>query len=89
MSISLGIKLDEMTESRLKALARSVDRAPHWLIKTALAEYLDREEQALRERKEDEVRWRRYQETGEAIDQERVLAWLDALAQGRDETCPR
>ena len=82
-----------MTESRLMALTRSVDRAPigsskHGLIKTALAEYVDREEQALREREEDEARWRRYQETGEAIDQERVLAWLDALAQGRDETCP-
>jgi predicted transcriptional regulator len=82
-----------MTESRLKPLARSVERAPIGLskqgpIKTALAEYPDREEQALREREEDEARWRRYQETGEAIDQEPVLTWLDALAQGHDETCP-
>lgn len=89
MSSTLGVKLDENTQARLKALARSLDRAPHWVIKTALTEYLDREEQALRERLEDDARWRRYQESGQAIDQARVLRWLDALAEGRAEPCPK
>ena len=37
------------------------------------------------ERQEDEARWARYQETGQAIFQERVMQWLDNLAEGRRE----
>jgi predicted transcriptional regulator len=43
---------------------------------------------ATRERQEDEARWARYQETGQAISQERVMQWLDALAEGRRKPCP-
>jgi predicted transcriptional regulator len=89
MTATFGVKLDEHTQARLKALAKSLDRAPQWVIKAALAEYLEREEQSLRERREDEERWQRYQDSGEAISQEPVLRWLDALAEGRAEPCPK
>lgn len=88
MATTLGIKLDDSTRERLKTLAHSLDRAPHWVIKTALIEYLDRQEAALKERLEEEARWTRYQDSGEAIPQDRVMAWLDALAKGRKEPCP-
>ena len=88
MASTLGIKLDDATRERLKSVAQGLDRAPHWVIKTALMEYLDREETSLREKLEDEARWARYQETGQAIPQERVMQWLDALAEGRREPCP-
>lgn len=89
MPTTFGVKLDEATQQRLKAVAKGLDRAPHWVIKTALTDYLDREEVALREREEDEARWKRYQESGQAIEQERVMRWLDALAAGRREPCPK
>lgn len=88
MSSTLGIKLDDTTRERLKRVAQGLDRAPHWVIKTALLQYLDKEEAAQRERQEDEARWARYQESGRAIPQERVMQWLDALAEGRREPCP-
>ncbi|MCP5279652.1 MAG: toxin-antitoxin system [Thiobacillus sp.] len=88
MSSTLGIKLDDATRERLKSVASGLDRAPHWVIKTALIEFLDRQENALREQQEDEARWARYQESGQAISQERVMQWLDALADGRREPCP-
>ena len=88
MSSTLGIKLDDATRERLKSVASGLDRAPHWVIKTALIEFLEREETALRERREDEARWACYQEAGQAISQERVMQWLDALADGRREPCP-
>jgi predicted transcriptional regulator len=86
---TLGIKLDDATRDRLKSLARTMDRAPHWVIKTALLEYLAREEAAELERQEDEARWARYQAEGQAIEQERVIAWLDQLAEGQPAPCPR
>jgi predicted transcriptional regulator len=86
---TLGIKLDDATRERLKTLARAKDRAPHWVIKTALLEYLAREEAAELERQEDEVRWARYQAEGQAIEQKRVIDWLDQLAEGMRAPCPR
>lgn len=80
---TLGIKVDAKTRERLKALGRKKDRATHWLIKKAIDEYLAREEQLERERREDEKRWERYEATGEAVPNEKVLAWLDELAAGK------
>ncbi|MGX1124862.1 trifunctional transcriptional regulator/proline dehydrogenase/L-glutamate gamma-semialdehyde dehydrogenase [Pseudomonas sp. HLS-6 TE3448] len=39
---TLGVKLDDPTRERLKAAAQSIDRTPHWLIKQAIFNYLER-----------------------------------------------
>ena len=39
---TLGVKLDDPTRERLKAAAQSVDRTPHWLIKQAIFNYLEK-----------------------------------------------
>ena len=85
---TLGIKVDSETRERLDAVAEAKDRTPHWILRRALAEYLDREERRERDRLEDETRWERYALTGEAVPHARVGTWLDALAEGRDEPCP-
>lgn len=85
---TLGVKVDDETRARLRALAEAKDRTPHWVLKTALAEYLDREERREAERVEDDARWQRYVVTGESVPHEDVSAWLGALADGRDEPCP-
>jgi RHH-type proline utilization regulon transcriptional repressor/proline dehydrogenase/delta 1-pyrroline-5-carboxylate dehydrogenase len=86
---TVGIKLDDETRQRLKAVADELDRTPHWAIKTALAEWLGRQESVLKERREDDARWARHQESGQAVPQERVMQWLDALAAGQSEACPK
>lgn len=88
MAETLGIKLDEETRQRLKALGELRDRSPHWLMKAAIESYLEREERYEREKREDMERWENYQFTGKAIPQERVLEWLNDLAQGKDVPCP-
>jgi predicted transcriptional regulator len=86
---TIGVKVDEATRARLKALAKAKNRSPHWVMKEALAEYLTREEQKERERQEDQARWERYVLTGEAVHHDRVRQWLRGLADGRDDQCPR
>ena len=86
---TLGIKVDETTRARLIALAEAKDRTPHWILRTAVAEYLEREEHKARERREDAARWERYLLTGEAIDPDVATTWLEALAEGVDAPCPR
>ncbi|WP_374439175.1 trifunctional transcriptional regulator/proline dehydrogenase/L-glutamate gamma-semialdehyde dehydrogenase [Pseudomonas panipatensis] len=44
---TLGVKLDDATRERLKQAAQLLDRTPHWLIKQAIFNYLERVEGGL------------------------------------------
>ncbi|WP_436893731.1 trifunctional transcriptional regulator/proline dehydrogenase/L-glutamate gamma-semialdehyde dehydrogenase [Siccibacter turicensis] len=39
---TMGVKLDDATRDRIKAAASKIDRTPHWLIKQAIFNYLER-----------------------------------------------
>ena len=89
MTTTQGIKLDEQTQKRIKALAAKRDRSPHWLMKTAIENYLEREEQYEREKTEDMQRWANYELTGQAIDNAEVTQWLNKLENGQNEPWQR
>lgn len=83
MATTQGIKLDDETRQRLKALADKKKRSPHWLMRSAIEDYLQREEQYETEKAEDMARWENYVLTGKAIEHEGVEAWLEDLSQGK------
>ncbi len=83
MATTQGIKLDDKTQDRLKALAEKRKRSPHWLMKTAIEGYLEREENYEREKSEDMERWKRYQLTGSSVDQESVERLLTELSEDK------
>ncbi len=89
MAATQGIKLDEDTRNRLKALGELRNRSPHWLMRTAIQTYLDREEIYEREKREDMERWERYQLTGNTISDDTAAGWLNNLAEGKDTPCPK
>ena len=89
MTITQGVKLDESTCQRLKALAKLRDRSPHWLMRTAIEKYLEQEEHYEREKVEDMERWERYQLTGNAVPHQKVKNWLDQMASGKETPCPK
>lgn len=89
MTVTHGVKLDEGTKARLKALGKARGRSPHWLMRTAIETYLEEEEKVEREKEEDKRRWENYQLTGHAIDHAQVTAWLEALAEGKAIPCPK
>lgn len=86
---SRGIKLDERTQERLKALARLRDRSPHYLMKAAIEGFLDREEAFEQEKRDDRERWERFELSGEAVSQEKAATWMRALADGQAEPRPQ
>lgn len=83
MANTQGIKLDDQTRQRLKALALKRDRSPHWLMKAAIEDYLDREEHYEREKAEDLQRWEQFELDGVSIDHTDVEPWLNQLADGK------
>ena len=89
MSTTQGIKLDENTRARLKALAKKRKRSPHWLMRTAIEDYLKHEEQYEAEKAEDAARWEHYLITGKAIDGNSMEKILQDLAKGKTVKWPK
>ena len=81
---TVGVKLDDDTRARLKKLGDSRQRSTHWMVREAVARYLEVEERYEREKTEDMARWAHYVETGHAVPHETVTAWLDELAAEAD-----
>ena len=85
---SKAVKLDDATYSRLKALGESRQRAPHWLMKEAIKQFLDREEAAESRKKDTLERIARFEKTGESIPFEVVDAWLATWGTENEGKCP-
>ncbi len=82
---TVGIKLDDETRQRLSALGEARERSPHWLMKRAIHEYLEREEEKERATRETLSRWQRYELTGEQVSHHAVSTWLETWGQGNEE----
>ncbi len=89
MATSQGIKLDDNTQARLKALAEKRHRSSHWLMRTAIEEYLDQQEHYEQEKSEDMARWEQYVMTGVAIEHSKVESWLGDLSQNKTSAWPK
>ena len=78
---TIGVKLDAEIRERLRNLGEAKRRSTHWLMREAIARYLETEERYEREKAEDQAEWDRYIETGTAFANEEVRAHLNELAE--------
>lgn len=85
---SKAVKLDDETYDRLKALGEARKRTPHWLMKEAIRQFLDREEEAEHIRFDTLERWKRYEATGETVGHDVVDAWLETWGTDQEGKCP-
>ena len=84
----MAVKLDPELKERLLRLAAAKKRSPHWIMREALREYTEREELAENLRQETLKRWETYKVTGETVDNEAVMAWLDTWGTDHETKCP-
>jgi predicted transcriptional regulator len=59
-----SVKFDSSTKDRLQRLAESRERKPHWLMKEAIEQYLEREEKRQAFRQDAIASWEEYQASG-------------------------
>jgi predicted transcriptional regulator len=85
---SKAVKLDDETYKRLKALGEARKRTPHWLMKEAILQFLDREEEAEHIRQDTLKRWERYATTGKTVSHDAVDAWLETWGTEGEGKCP-
>ncbi|HLB05278.1 MAG TPA: ribbon-helix-helix protein, CopG family [Thermodesulfobacteriota bacterium] len=69
--------LDHELRDRLKKLGTAKHRSPHWIMREAIREYVEREEEAEKLRQETIERWKAYKKDGKHVSNEAMIAWLD------------
>jgi predicted transcriptional regulator len=83
-----SVKLDAATKDRVQRLASVKQRSTHWLLREAIEQYVEREEQQEHRRQEALAAWEAYQTTGLHVTAEEADAWLAKLEAGEDAEPP-
>jgi predicted transcriptional regulator len=78
------LKLDPMTEARMRRLAKARGKSAQELISDAVIRYLEFEEGRERVLQDANAAWNEYRATGQHVTAEEADAWLDRLASGED-----
>ena len=76
---TVGIRLDDRTQDRLKELGKRRDRSPHYLMKEAVHKYLEHEEALEAERDLVQARWEKFELTGEVVPHDEIKSWAKSL----------
>jgi predicted transcriptional regulator len=84
----VSLKLEQSDHDRLKMLADSKQRKPHFLMKEAIRQYLDREEARESFKQEALASWKKYKETGSHLTGDEVDTWLDTWGSKREKAVP-
>lgn len=71
-----SIKLDEELKGRVQHLAEARRRSSHWIMREAIAQYVDREEKRETLRQDTLQAWDEFQGTGLHATAEEVDKWL-------------
>ncbi len=80
---TLGVRLDDTIQERLKKLGKRRDRSPHYLMKEAIEAYLTHEEAIEAEKALLTKRWQAFELTGEIISQDDMKLWAASLANNK------
>jgi predicted transcriptional regulator len=84
-----SLKLDTKTKERVQRLAEARRRSPHWVMREAIEQYVEREEKREQFRHEALAAWTHYQSTGLHVTTEEADAWLAKLEAGKDAAPPK
>jgi predicted transcriptional regulator len=84
-----SLKLDPETKERVQRLATARRRTPHWILREAVEQYVEREEQQEQLRQAALAAWNHYQETGLHVTGSEADAWLAKLEAGRHAAPPK
>lgn len=84
-----SVKIDSEMKSRIKQLADSRQRSSHWIMRTAISEYVSREEKRESFKQEAITSWKQYQATGNHLTGEEVGEWLSTWGTEKEAELPR
>ena len=84
-----SLKLDSAMKERVHQLASARRRSPHWVMREAVEQYVEREEKREQLRQDVLAAWADYQTTGLHLTAEEADAWLAKLEAGKRAVIPK
>lgn len=84
----VSLKLEQAEHDRLTILAESKHRKPHFLMKEAIRQYLDREEFRESFKQEALASWRKYKASGQHLTGDEAAVWLDTWGSKQETAIP-
>jgi predicted transcriptional regulator len=84
----VAVKLDPDVHARVRELARVQRRSAHFLMREAIAQYVEREEKREAVRQDALRAWAEYQATGRHVTHAEADEWLARLEAGQDVEPP-
>lgn len=86
--MATSVKIGDELKKRIQRLAQARQRTPHWVMREAIRDYVEREEAKERVRQDAMRAWEAYQENGQHLTFEEADAWLARLEAGEDVEPP-
>jgi len=87
--MATSVKLDDDLKNRVKHLAETQQRSSHWIMRKAIHDYVEREEQREALKQDALHAWESYQENGLHLTLEEADNWLAKLEDGEDAELPK
>ncbi|MGP8245698.1 MAG: CopG family ribbon-helix-helix protein [Bryobacteraceae bacterium] len=84
-----SLKLDSTMKERVRRLASVRRRSPHWIMREAVEQYVEREEKREQLRQDALAAWAAYQTTGLHVTAEEADVWLAKLEAGKRAAIPK
>jgi len=87
-SSTTSLKLEDELKQRVQRLAAARKRTPHWVMREAVAQYVEREEKREEFYRQGLAAWEHYKATGLHLTAEEADAWLAKLEAGENAEAP-
>jgi len=84
-----SLKLDSAMKERVQRLALARRRSPHWIMREAVEQYVEREEKREQLRRDALAAWTGYQTTGLHVTAKEADAGLAKLEAGKPAVIPK
>jgi len=88
MATATSIKLDQDLKRRIRQLAETRRRTSHWIMREAIAQYVDREEKREALRQDTIQAWNEFQATGLHATADEVDTWLATWGTDDEQPAP-
>ena len=86
--MATSVKLDDDLKCRIQNLAESRQRSPHWIMREAIRDYVEREEARDSFKREALASWEAYQETGRHLTGQELHDWLRTWGTDQETEIP-
>jgi predicted transcriptional regulator len=84
-----SVKLEPDVKKRLHQLAEARHRKPHWLMREAISQYIEREEKRQAFYDDAKKAWEEYQTTSLHVTGEEVIDWLETWGTDEEKASPK